>query len=140
MRFYWIRDRVKQGQFKVLWQKGETNLADYFTKHHPPSHHTSMRKIYLHDKKSTDKKSTVKSACEGVLNPETRLTEHPPESQPVSDPSAPSPTHCTLTHSPLIPQQTPTSLLAMHRRCSDCDSRWLANLPSFRTITRQQYH
>jgi hypothetical protein len=133
MRFYWIRDRVKQGQFKVLWQRGETNLADYFTKHHPPSHHTAMRKIYLHDKKST-----VTSECEGVLNPETRLTEHPPESQPVSDSSAPSTQHCTLTHSPTLSQQTPTSLYAMHRRCSDCDSRRLANLPSFRTITRQQ--
>ena len=138
MRFYWIRDRVKQGQFKVLWQKGETNLADYFTKHHPPSHHTAMRKIYLHDKKSSNRNSSVTSECEGVLNPETRLTEHPPESQPVSDPSAPSTQHCTLTHSPTLSQQTPTSLFAMHRRCSDCDSRRLANLPRFRTITRQQ--
>lgn len=39
MRFYWVRDRVKQGQFRVYWAPAETNLADYFTKHHPPSHH-----------------------------------------------------------------------------------------------------
>jgi len=137
MRFYWIRDRVKQGQFKVLWQKGSTNLADYFTKHHPPSHHTTMRKIYLHDPRIP-----TKSECEGVLNPETRLTEHPPESEPdsepVSDSSAPNARHCTLTLSPTLSQRTPTSLLAVHRRCSECDSRRLAKLPSFRPITRQQ--
>jgi hypothetical protein len=138
MRFYWIRDRVKQGQFKVLWQKGAMNLADYFTKHHPPSHHTAMRKIYLHEEKSKHKKATATSECEGVLNPETRLTEHPQESQPISDPSASNPTHCTLTHSSTFAQQTPTSLFAMHRRCSDCDSRRLDNLPRFRTIIRQQ--
>ena len=49
MRFYWIRDRVKQGQFIVYWRKGEDNLADYFTKHHPTSHHRRMRPIYLHE-------------------------------------------------------------------------------------------
>ena len=35
MPFYWVRDRVKQGHFKVFWAPGKTNLADYFTKHHP---------------------------------------------------------------------------------------------------------
>jgi hypothetical protein len=39
MRFYWICDRVKQGHFIVFWAPGKTNLADYFTKHHPPKHH-----------------------------------------------------------------------------------------------------
>jgi hypothetical protein len=34
MRFYWIKDRVKQGQFNVYWGPGHQNLADYFTKHH----------------------------------------------------------------------------------------------------------
>jgi hypothetical protein len=31
MRFYWIKDRVKQGQFYVYWGPGYQNLADYFT-------------------------------------------------------------------------------------------------------------
>jgi hypothetical protein len=31
MRFYWIKDRVKQGQFKIYWGPGFQNLADYFT-------------------------------------------------------------------------------------------------------------
>jgi hypothetical protein len=33
MRFYWIKYRVKQGQFNVYWGPGYQNLADYFTKH-----------------------------------------------------------------------------------------------------------
>jgi hypothetical protein len=61
MRFYWIRDRVKQNQFLIYWSKGCENLADYFTKHHPVSHHRAMRPIYLH------KANTLSSSCEGVL-------------------------------------------------------------------------
>jgi hypothetical protein len=48
MRFYWIKDRVKQGQFNVYWGPGYQNLADYFTKHHSPAHHKRMREIYIH--------------------------------------------------------------------------------------------
>jgi hypothetical protein len=33
MHFYWIKDRVKQGQFDVYWGPGYKKLADYFTKH-----------------------------------------------------------------------------------------------------------
>jgi hypothetical protein len=47
MRFYWVQDRVKNGEFAVHWLNGERNLADYFTKHHPPSHHMKMRPVYL---------------------------------------------------------------------------------------------
>ena len=39
MRFYWVRDRCIQGKFMVNWLAGEHNLSDYFTKHHPTSHH-----------------------------------------------------------------------------------------------------
>jgi hypothetical protein len=39
MRFYWVKDRVKQGQFHVYWVPGYQHLADYFTKHHLPAHH-----------------------------------------------------------------------------------------------------
>ena len=49
MRFYWIRDRVRQGQFKIFWNKGKTNRADYFSKHHPASrHHQAIRSTYLY--------------------------------------------------------------------------------------------
>ena len=32
MQFYWLQDRVKQGQFRVLWAPGKINLADYQSK------------------------------------------------------------------------------------------------------------
>jgi hypothetical protein len=48
MRFYWIRDRVRQGQFQIFWSKGKTNCADYFSKHHPASHHQAIRSTYLY--------------------------------------------------------------------------------------------
>ena len=48
MRFYWVRDRVRQNQFVIYWQAGADNIADYFTKHHAPSHHRRMRSRYLH--------------------------------------------------------------------------------------------
>ncbi len=43
MCFHWLRDREAQGHFKIYWQLGNTNLADYFTKHHPPAHHVKVR-------------------------------------------------------------------------------------------------
>jgi hypothetical protein len=48
MRFYWIRDRVRQGQFHVYWKPGKQNKADYFTKHHPITHHRAIRSTYLY--------------------------------------------------------------------------------------------
>jgi hypothetical protein len=39
MRFYWVKDGVKQGQFNVYWGPGYQNLGDYATKHHSPAHH-----------------------------------------------------------------------------------------------------
>jgi hypothetical protein len=47
VRFYWIRDRIKQGQFIIHWRAGKDNLADYFTKHHSPAHQKLMRSRYL---------------------------------------------------------------------------------------------
>jgi hypothetical protein len=47
MRFYWIRNQIKQGQFIVYWAPGNDNLSDYFTKHHSPAHHKLMRSRYL---------------------------------------------------------------------------------------------
>jgi len=49
MRFYWVRDRVRQGQFRIYWKPGKDNEGDYFTKHHLASHHREMRPIYLHE-------------------------------------------------------------------------------------------
>ena len=49
MRFYWIQDRVQQGQFNIYWAKGADNLADYFTKHFNRRQHRHIRKNYLVD-------------------------------------------------------------------------------------------
>ena len=48
MRFYWIRDRKNQKQFNIYWKPGSTNKGDYFTKHFPPAHHSTVRPSYLH--------------------------------------------------------------------------------------------
>jgi hypothetical protein len=48
LRFYWVRDHVDQDHFIVYWQSGVTNDADYFTKHHPTSHHRVKGGEYLY--------------------------------------------------------------------------------------------
>ncbi len=63
MRFYWVRDRVRQNQFTIFWRKGADNLADYFTKHHPPSHHQAMRPIYLHEPARTYLCNLMQQSC-----------------------------------------------------------------------------
>jgi hypothetical protein len=65
MRFHWTQDKVKQGTYKVTWQQGKGNAADYFTKSHPPTHHKSMRSKYL-DVGYEQKNSPLSS--KGVLN------------------------------------------------------------------------
>jgi hypothetical protein len=50
VRFYWVRDRIAQAQYRVYWEPGGENLADYFTKHHSPTHHRNIRSQYVHSK------------------------------------------------------------------------------------------
>jgi hypothetical protein len=47
MRFHWLWDREAQEQFRIYWQPRKTNLADYFTKRHPPLHHVNVRSEFL---------------------------------------------------------------------------------------------
>jgi hypothetical protein len=47
MRFHWLQCRDAQGQFRHYWRPGTQNLADYFTKHHPATHHKSVRPTIL---------------------------------------------------------------------------------------------
>jgi hypothetical protein len=49
MRFYWVKDRIKQRQFKLTWLPGDVNLADYFTKTHSTPHYRSKRNTYVSD-------------------------------------------------------------------------------------------
>ena len=48
MRFYWINDRIEQGQFRVFWRPGPENLGYYHSKHYPPEHHRAVRSNFLH--------------------------------------------------------------------------------------------
>ena len=85
MRFYWLRDRVRQHQFHIIWAPGITNLADYFTKHHPPAHHRTVRPLYLHEA-SAITFCSLSTALRGCVhspgypdtsgNPETNNTVH----------------------------------------------------------------
>ena len=45
MRFYWLKDRSAQGQFNIFWGSGKSSMGDYYTKHHPPTHHSNARRI-----------------------------------------------------------------------------------------------
>ena len=44
MRYHWVRDRVRQGHFKVTWRSGKTLLADFFTKAIPVHRHQELMK------------------------------------------------------------------------------------------------
>jgi hypothetical protein len=82
MGFYWIKDRVKQGQFNVYWVPGYQHLADYFTKHHSPVHHKRMRNIYIHaDEQPINRKGIRDSALRGCVNTSGKAgaqISHPP--------------------------------------------------------------
>ena len=47
LRFHWIRDRVRQGQFIVMWKKGLYNVADFFTKAQPVHKHKDFENMFL---------------------------------------------------------------------------------------------
>jgi predicted transposase YdaD len=48
MHVYWVKDRVKQGQFHVYWGPRYQHLANFFTTYHSPTHHKRIREIYIH--------------------------------------------------------------------------------------------
>jgi hypothetical protein len=79
MRFYWIRDRVEQKQFQIYWRKGSENLADYYTKHHPASHHQRMRSRYLQQADGATHQPIergVKFSSNTSFNEESTLPKH----------------------------------------------------------------
>eukprot|EP00957_Ditylum_brightwellii_P035004 2653419-Ditylum_brightwellii.AAC.1 len=47
MRFHWLKCREAQKQFNIKWKRGETNRADYHSKHHHPIHHQQQRAQYV---------------------------------------------------------------------------------------------
>jgi hypothetical protein len=47
MQWNWLRDKDTLKQLRIYWDKGQNDDANYFTKHHPPSHHLAMRPKYV---------------------------------------------------------------------------------------------
>jgi hypothetical protein len=89
MRFYWVKDRVKKGQFNVYWGPGYQNLADYFTKHHSPAHHKRMRDIYIHaEKHPINRRGIRDSALRGCVNTSGKADAQIPH-PPLGDDSSP---------------------------------------------------
>ena len=46
MHYHWLSEQRKLGSFKIYWDKGENNIADYHSKYHPPSYHQKVRSKY----------------------------------------------------------------------------------------------
>jgi hypothetical protein len=51
MLFHWLQCCKAQGQFRYYWRPRTQNLADYFSKHHPASHHKANRPTFLTPRK-----------------------------------------------------------------------------------------
>ena len=49
MRYYWLRGKEQDGVFDIYWDNSNNNDADYYTKHHPATHHQHIRPRYVHD-------------------------------------------------------------------------------------------
>jgi hypothetical protein len=63
MRFHWLQCHDAQGQYRCYWRPGTQNLVDYWTKHHPASHHKSSRsQILMPAADPTNVKLTTKEA------------------------------------------------------------------------------
>ena len=54
MRFHWLQDRVRQGQFRIVFVPGLQNLADFFTKALPVSRHQSLAPFIAFDDGDND--------------------------------------------------------------------------------------
>jgi hypothetical protein len=60
MRFHWLHCCKAQDQYCFYWRPGTQNLADYWTKHHPASHHKAFWPQKLTSSKNTANKSFVR--------------------------------------------------------------------------------
>eukprot|EP00804_Cyclotella_cryptica_P030549 CCRYP_014839-RB/>CCRYP_014839-RB protein AED:0.20 eAED:0.18 QI:0/-1/0/1/-1/0/1/0/183 len=47
MCFHWLRDCKCQDQFRIYWQPGKLNYANYWTKHHHTTYHQNIRKEFI---------------------------------------------------------------------------------------------
>ena len=52
MRYFYICDQVKNGEFEVIWHPGKDKLGDYASNHHDAIHNQNVQALYLHDQHS----------------------------------------------------------------------------------------
>jgi hypothetical protein len=122
VRFYWIKDRVKQGQFKIYWGPGFQSLADYFTKHHSLAHHKRIRNVYSHDnERPIDRRGIQDSALRGCVNTSGKACAQIP--QLLLGDNAPPPGEivqyvCNLTRFYLAPNSFQRALDQLKNLCS----------------------
>jgi hypothetical protein len=67
MRFHWLRDQECQRQFRIYWRPGKLNYANYWTKHHPETHHRNTQNFSHH---------TLFLKCYGWNNKVMQLAQH----------------------------------------------------------------
>eukprot|EP01034_Spumella_vulgaris_P021900 gene21900-27977_t len=53
MRYHWLRDRIRNGDFRVLWCTGVDNVADFFTKALPVHRHQHVKRALVRCAPST---------------------------------------------------------------------------------------
>ena len=68
MKWHWLIEKEVIEQLRVYWDKGTNNDADYFTKRHPPIHHSQMRPRYIHTSNLVSTIPQTIRLCEDVLN------------------------------------------------------------------------
>ena len=137
MRIYWVRDRILQKQYQLIWRKGALNMADYFTKHHPPWYYGQMRYKYLHKVLSLKRLHSVRGCITPPPEPykdphysnmsHTGLPELPP-SAANSVPTSPTPNYplrniihtCSSYISNVIPYTSAYTYYYTLLRCQQC--------------------
>ena len=78
MRYWWLREKEAQKKFRVFWDKGENNNADYYTKHHAPQYHRKIRRRYVF-KEFLRQMNTLKSQDKrGCVDGQIRIQDSSP--------------------------------------------------------------
>ena len=63
MGWWWLQDKTKSNPFKIYWDKGTNNKADYQTKHFGTSYHQHVRLTYIHKGFNLSKQMNYVGGC-----------------------------------------------------------------------------
>ena len=74
LRIHWMRDRVRQGQFNIIWKKGITNVADFFTKPQPAYKHKEFMRLFM--RVPTPKNGAVKGSPKQIARSQAWRDQH----------------------------------------------------------------